>query len=212
MVQRQSAATASSSTDPIDPYVAARPAQLTSIDLPAARSRRRGRWFKSNRGVPSVLDCPGRVRRVKGEPHAVASRALDTTATAQGSAAIERTGRGGTRPQGRSEKRAKPQASSGICKRICKRDSAARPETGETPRADGDGAEPIVRGQRHHRRRPETAETYVVLLITQRSQVQILPPLPSSEAGSELRIRPLACLVLTDLLTGRSWIPDLGAA
>ena len=45
---------------------------------------------------------------------------------------------------------------------------------------------PLVRrGQHGHRRRAETAETPVVLLITQRSQVQILPPLPRLEVGSE---------------------------
>jgi hypothetical protein len=66
MVQRQSAATASSSTDPIDPYVAARPAQLTSIDLPAARSHRGGQGKRtvrllrvSWRAVVRLLEYPG---------------------------------------------------------------------------------------------------------------------------------------------------------
>ena len=36
----------------------------------------------------------------------------------------------------------------------------------------------VGRGHRADGRRPETLETGVVVLMTQRSQVQILPPLP----------------------------------
>jgi hypothetical protein len=64
------------------------------------------------------------------------------------------------------------------------------------------GRTPAIRpAQRHHRRPRETPETCVVLLMTQRSQVQILPPLPSSEAVPRTEGRPLACSLLTDLLT-----------
>jgi len=43
---------------------------------------------------------------------------------------------------------------------------------------------PVHRGHHTRERRPETAETRVVWLITQRSEVQILPPLPRPEALS----------------------------
>jgi hypothetical protein len=48
-----------------------------------------------------------------------------------------------------------------------------------------DGICPVRRGHRTRQRRSETPETYVVWLITQRSRVQIPPPLPRPEAGSE---------------------------
>jgi hypothetical protein len=48
---------------------------------------------------------------------------------------------------------------------------------------DRDGFGPhVCRVQRLDWRLPETLETHVVWLITQRSEVQILPPLPRSEA------------------------------
>ena len=49
------------------------------------------------------------------------------------------------------------------------------------------------------RSRSGTAETVVVVLIAQRSQVQILPPLPNSQVRGLFRFRkrPFACGVLT---------------
>jgi hypothetical protein len=53
------------------------------------------------------------------------------------------------------------------------------------------------------RSRSGTAETGVVVLITQRSQVQILPPLPNVQVRGLFRLwkRPSCCGVLTSLLT-----------
>jgi hypothetical protein len=81
--------------------------------------------------------------------------------------------------------------SSQICARICARDAAGRLETGETRSHGRRQGSHVRRGQREHRRPPKTAETEVVRLITQRSQVQILPPLPRSRAGSRTENRPL---------------------
>src|SRR5437762_3428550 len=60
------------------------------------------------------------------------------------------------------------------------------------------GPEPEVaaqpyRGQQDDWRLPETAETCVVWLITQRSRVQIPPPLPRPEALSRTEKGPSAC-------------------
>jgi hypothetical protein len=69
-----------------------------------------------------------------------------------------------------------------FCKPICKPDAAGQAETGETQKA-GDGLAPYVcRGQYGDLRLPETAETHVVWLITQRSRVQIPSPLLVSAA------------------------------
>ncbi len=63
----------------------------------------------------------------------------------------------------------------------------------------GDDFMPQVgRGQRGDQRLPETAETQVGRLITQRSRVQIPPPLPRPEALSRTEKGPLTCRVLTD--------------
>jgi len=51
----------------------------------------------------------------------------------------------------------------------------------------------VCRGQRDDRRLPETAKTRVVWLITQRSRVQIPPPLPRPEALFRTGRGPLAC-------------------
>ena len=79
------------------------------------------------------------------------------------------------------------------------RDSTRRGETGETER---DGICPVRRGHRTRERRLETVETYVVWLITQRSRVQIPPPLPRPEALSRTEEGPSACGLCTDLCTG----------
>src|SRR5207247_2903502 len=71
-----------------------------------------------------------------------------------------------------------------ICARICARDAAGRAETGETQRTRNERPPFVRRGQRGDQRRSETAETHVVWLITQRSRVQIPPPLPRPEAFS----------------------------
>ncbi len=51
------------------------------------------------------------------------------------------------------------------------------------------------------RSRSGTAETGVVVLITQRSQVQILPPLPNQQVRGLFRYRerPHCCGLCTDL-------------
>jgi len=63
---------------------------------------------------------------------------------------------------------------------------------GETHKARQDLALQIIRGQRGDGRLSETGETYVVWLITQRSEVQILPPLLSQEALSRTEKGPLS--------------------
>src|SRR5215472_11837611 len=77
-----------------------------------------------------------------------------------------------------------------------RRDSTGRGETEPTER---DGICPARRGHHTRERQPETVETDVVWLITQRSRVQIPPPLPSPEALSRTEKGPSAC----GLLTGR---------
>ena len=76
----------------------------------------------------------------------------------------------------------KLQAGRLICARICARDAAGRAETGEAQKIPEDFAAPVGRGQRGNQRQLETAETHVVWLITQRSRVQIPPPLLVSAA------------------------------
>ncbi len=62
---------------------------------------------------------------------------------------------------------------------------------------------PARRGQHARQRLPETAETHVVWLITQRSRVQIPPPLPSLQFRGLFRSwkGPSACAVCTELCT-----------
>ena len=62
-----------------------------------------------------------------------------------------------------------------ICKRVCKPDRAGRGEMGETHRTAGDLLPQVRLGQGGDQRICETAEMIVGCLITQRSQVQILP-------------------------------------
>jgi hypothetical protein len=95
------------------------------------------------------------------------------------------------------------QASGAVCKRICKPDAAGQPETGETEPTERDGICPVCRGHQARGRRLETAETDVVWLITQRSRVQIPPPLPSLQVRGLFRSwkRPSACAVCTELCT-----------
>ena len=118
----------------------------------------------------SLLDGLGRVRRVKAKP-ADASRfaSLDTTAAAKG-----------WQLRGGRERYRNPQASARPSKRICKPDAARRAEAGKTTGMPEDGASHVCGGGQRCMRPTGTAETGVVRLITQRSQVQILPPLPSS--------------------------------
>src|SRR6266487_1777577 len=70
-----------------------------------------------------------------------------------------------------------------VCARDCARDIARRVETGGRCRLDANAAPPACRGQLGGERPSGTAETGVVCLITQRSQVQILPPLPGQRPG-----------------------------
>ena len=67
-----------------------------------------------------------------------------------------------------------------FCKPICKPDTAKQAERGKTGRSEQDVFCSVRHGHRIRERQPETPETDIVWLITQRSQVQILPPLPSS--------------------------------
>ena len=63
-------------------------------------------------------------------------------------------------------------------KPIRKRDAAGQGRTRKTKHAPGVATALLRRGHRTQVRPPEMPETGVVVLITQRSQVQILPPLP----------------------------------
>src|SRR6185437_4718886 len=67
-------------------------------------------------------------------------------------------------------------------KPICKPDAARQRETGEMEPTERDVISPVRRGHRTSKRRLETLETDVVWLITQRSRVQIPPPLPGKTA------------------------------
>jgi hypothetical protein len=71
----------------------------------------------------------------------------------------------------------KLQMNSLFCKPICKPDAARQYETGETDPTGRDGIRPVCRGHHARERLPETSETHIVWLITQRSRVQIPPPL-----------------------------------
>ena len=93
------------------------------------------------------------------------------------------------------------QISSLFCKPTCKPDTLRQLETGETDPTERDGSCPVRRGHCARERHPETGETHVVWLITQRSRVQIPPPLPRPEALSRTEKGPSACGLLTDLLT-----------
>ena len=98
-------------------------------------------------------------------------------------------------------RRRKPQINHLFCEPICKPDKARQFETGETEPTERD---PICHVRRCHRTRerlPETAETRVVWLITQRSRVQIPPPppLPRPEALSRTEKGPSARGPLMDL-------------
>jgi hypothetical protein len=85
-----------------------------------------------------------------------------------------------------------------ICARICARDAAGRAETGETEKTQDDFVPLVYRGQRGAQRPAETPETHVVWLITQRSRVQIPPPLLVSAPIGALPVNR-ACW--TDLVT-----------
>ena len=94
------------------------------------------------------------------------------------------------------------QINSLFCKPICKPDAARQLETGETEPTERDGIGPVRRGHHARERLPGTAETNVVWLITQRSRVQIPPPLPRPEALSRTEKGPSASGLCTDLCTG----------
>ena len=96
-----------------------------------------------------------------------------------------------------------PRFSDLICARICARDATGRVETWETQRTRHERPPSVRRGQRGDQRPRETPETHVVWLITQRSRVQIPPPLPRPEALSRTEKGPSACGLLTDVLTKR---------
>jgi hypothetical protein len=63
----------------------------------------------------------------------------------------------------------KPQLTDRICARICARNAAGRVETVETRKLDVDSRRASAEVKTGHQRARETAETHVVLLITQRS-------------------------------------------
>ena len=80
----------------------------------------------------------------------------------------------------------KLQINSVFCKPICKPDAVKLSETGETKPTDRNVICPVRRGHRTRERPSETPETRVVRLITQRSEVQILPPLPGKTPSGTL--------------------------
>jgi hypothetical protein len=79
------------------------------------------------------------------------------------------------------------------CKPICKPDASEWDETEETEQNERAVLVPVRRGHRIRERSSQTRETYVALLITQRSRVQIPPPLPRPEALSRTEKGPFAC-------------------
>ena len=80
----------------------------------------------------------------------------------------------------------KPQVKDRFCKPICKPDAAGQAETGEMQKAGDDLTPQVGRGQRGDQRLPETAETHVGRLITQRR------PAPGRRAPRERSRRGLA--------------------
>jgi len=93
------------------------------------------------------------------------------------------------------------QTNSPFCKPFCKPDAARQLETEETDPTERDGTGPVRRGHYVRERLPGTSETNVVWLITQRSRVQIPPPLLiSAGQGPFLAGRgPFACRALSGL-------------
>jgi hypothetical protein len=89
----------------------------------------------------------------------------------------------------------KPAGEEPFCKPLCKPDASGRCETGEMQKNRDNLTPPIRTGQRDDQRLPETAETYVVVLITQRSEVQILPPLPGETVLRTLSGGPFSWIV-----------------
>ena len=95
-----------------------------------------------------------------------------------------------------------PQIKRLFCKPICKPDVVKPGETGETEPTARDEICPVRRDHRTRKRRPETAETDVVWLITQRPAVDcitgripypvITPPrhLPQQRGSPCARSRP----------------------
>ncbi len=70
----------------------------------------------------------------------------------------------------RTGETANPQVKNRLCARICARDAARPTGTGEMRQTQYNGPPPVRRGQGVHQRPPETPETEVVRLITQRRQ------------------------------------------
>ena len=87
----------------------------------------------------------------------------------------------------------------GARKPICKPDASEWDGTGGTGQTERAVLAPVRRGQRVRERSSETPETRVVVLITQRSEVQILPPLPIPQVKGLFRLRkgPSVCQMLT---------------
>ena len=84
-----------------------------------------------------------------------------------------------------------PQLRDLICARICAQDAAGRGETRETPHAVTNEPRLSAEVSAAIGEPDETPETHVVWLITQRSRVQILSPLPRPEALSRTEKGPL---------------------
>ena len=97
-----------------------------------------------------------------------------------------------------------------ICARICARDAVGQVETRETRRDPPRIPTPVRRGQRGDQRRPETPETCVVWLITQRSRVQIPPPLPGKTAPEASLPGPFSATC--DQAPGHIRVRSLGAS
>jgi hypothetical protein len=75
---------------------------------------------------------------------------------------------------------------SAACKPICKPDAPERDKTEETEQNERAVLVPVRRGHRIRERSSETGKTYVALLITQRSRVQIPPPLPGKTPPGDI--------------------------
>ena len=173
------------------------------------RTRRRSIHASRNLSRAPSASLRDRLRRPRTEPvcRQVRQQSGSGEGSGQGRARLLVAGRsnGGDEHQGTTVPGAcharwngrDPQARNRFCKPICKPDAAGQLETGETWKDRVDFAAQVGRGQRGDQRLPETPETPVVWLITQRSRVQIPPPLPRLEGGSQTENRPLACRLCT---------------
>ena len=93
-----------------------------------------------------------------------------------------------------------------LCTDLC----TGRVETGEMQRTRYECPPSVRRGQRGDQGPRETPETYVVVLITQRSRVQIPPPLPGKTAPEGSFPGPFSATC--DQTLGHTRVRSLGAS